>query len=165
MMFRFRSYPGLSFAYAHMANLHFAIFHTISAHFLENEKLSENQMYWYVLRAIILIKKRNLKPSQAPRSGRKIWSKMMKNQSRLLFGACGSASCSPPARYRPSRTPEKCGGERGGGIGCGSARCDSNFASWQHQRAQYCRVGKHPLDARSTQVGARATYTPQTFPP
>ena len=38
VIFRFRSCPGLSFAYAQMANLHFAIFHTIFRPFFGKRK-------------------------------------------------------------------------------------------------------------------------------
>ena len=36
--------------------------------------------------------------------------------SLSLFGACGSGICSPPARYRTSRGPEKFGGRGGGKL-------------------------------------------------
>ena len=110
-MFRFRSYPGLSFAYAHMANLHFAISHTISRPiFLENGKLSENLMVFRKINFLNFKKETFNPPSSAQRP-----QNMVQNHEKpslSLFRAFGSGICSTPARYRTSRGLDKFGGSR-----------------------------------------------------
>ena len=115
MMFRFRSYPGLLFAYAHMANLHFAIFHTISRPiFLENGKLSENLMFLRKFKLFNFKKETFNTPSSAQRRKNMVQNHEKPNLS--LFRAFGRGICSPPARCRIARAPDHVGGEQIGTI-------------------------------------------------
>ena len=111
VIFSFRSCPGLSFAYAHMANLHFAISHTISRPiFLENGKLYENLMVFRKINLPNFKKETFNPPSSAQRP-----QNMVQNHEKpslSLFRAFGSGICSKPARYCTSRGLDKFGGSR-----------------------------------------------------